>query len=114
MVRLAVLLFFLAWGSAAAAQEASSVRIAQSDGNVAIQKSGAQGWRAARDGDLIQRGDRVAAKARSAALLQWSNGSMVKVYPDSEIALSGVTFDLANRMETTLLELEQGRLFVKA
>lgn len=113
-MKLAAIFFLLAWGTAAVAQEASSVRIAQSDGNVVIQKSGAQGWRAARDGDLIERGDRVTAKARSAALLQWSNGSMVKIYPDSEIALTGVTFDLANRMETTLLELERGRLFVKA
>ncbi len=113
-MKLAVILVLLAWGTAAVAQEASSVRITETDGSVVVRKSGAQAWRAAREGDIVERGDRVAARTRSAALLLWSNGSMVKLYPDSEIALTGVTFDLANRMETTLLELERGRLFVKA
>jgi len=113
-MKLAAVFLLLAWGAAASAQEASSVRLTESDGNVVVRKSGAQGWRAAREGDILERGDRVAAKAKSAALLLWSNGSMVKLYPDSEIALAGVTFDLEKRMETTLLELEKGRLFVKA
>ncbi|OFW27809.1 MAG: hypothetical protein A3H97_18530 [Acidobacteria bacterium RIFCSPLOWO2_02_FULL_65_29] len=113
-MRLAAVLLLLAWGTAVVAQEASSVRLTETDGSVVVRKSGAKAWRAAREGDILERGDRVAAKARSAALLLWSNGSMVKLYPDSEIALTGVTLDLANRMETTLLELERGRLFVKA
>lgn len=109
----AFVLILLTWAGAARADEASSVRIAQSDGNVAIRKSG-QAWRPARDGDLLERGDRVAARDKSAAVLLWSNGSMVKVYPETEIAVVGVTFDLEKRMETTVLDLEKGRLFVKA
>ena len=109
----ALVLVLVAWSTVGWAQEASSVRLTQVDGNVVIHKSG-QHWRAAGEGDLLERGDRVAARAKSAALLLWSNGSMLKVYPDTEIAVEGVSFDLETRMETTLLDLERGRLFIKA
>ena len=104
----------LAWATCVWAQEAAQVRVAQTDGDVGIRKSAAQGWRAASEGDALDRGDRLATAGKSAALLMWSNGSMVKLYPNSEIGLAGVTFDLEKRTETTLVDLERGRLFVKA
>ncbi|MBI4753935.1 MAG: FecR domain-containing protein [Betaproteobacteria bacterium] len=99
----------LAW-----ADEESTVRITQSDGSVEIVKSGAQAGKPAKEGDLLERGDRLVAREKSAALLLWSNGSIVKVYPNTEIALAGVSFDLEKKMEKTLLDLDRGRIFVKA
>lgn len=104
----------LVWGALAWADDASSVRITQSDGTVEIQKGGAQAWKPAKEGDVLERGDRLAARDKSAAVLLWSNGSMVKMYPNSEIGLAGVSFDLERKMEKTLLDVEKGRLFVKA
>lgn len=104
---------FLLWGALAWAEEESSVRVAQADGSVDIVKSGAAA-KPAREGDVLERGDRLIARDKSAALLLWSNGSMVKVYPNTEIALAGVSFDLEKKMEKTILDLAQGRLFVKA
>lgn len=104
---------FLAWSVLALAEEESAVRVSQSDGTVEIVKSGAAA-RPAKEGDVLARGDRLVARDKSAALLMWSNGSMVKVYPNTELVLSGVSFDLEKKMEKTILDLEKGRVFVKA
>ena len=105
---------FLLWAAAGWAQDGPSVRITQSDGSVEIRKSGAQAWKPAKEGDALERGDSVAARDKSAALLLWSNGSMVKVYPNTEITLAGVSLDLEKKMENTILDLQKGRMFVKA
>jgi len=96
------------------ADEESSVRLTQSDGAVEIVKAGAAAGSPAREGAVLERGDRLVTRDKSAALLLWSNGSMVKLYPNTEIVLAGVSFDLEKKMEMTLLDLEKGRLFVKA
>lgn len=110
----AAIVILLLWSTLGWAQEGSGVRITQSDGTVEIRKGDAQAWRPAKEGDVLERGDRLVAKEKSAALLIWSNGSMVKIYPNTEIALGGVTFDLEKKMEKTILDLEKGRIFVKA
>lgn len=105
---------FLLWSILGWAEDASTVRIAQSDGSVDIRKSGAQDWRPVREGDVVERGDRVATRDKSAALLFWSNGSMAKIYPNTEVELAGVGLDLEKKMEKTLLNLDKGRVFIKA
>ncbi|MHB1293110.1 MAG: PKD domain-containing protein [Sulfuricella sp.] len=104
----------LMWGAFAWAEDASSVRITQSDGNVEILKSGLKDWKPAKEGDMLERGDRVVAHDKSAALLTWSNGSMAKLYPNAEIELAGVSFDLEKKLEQTILDLVKGRMFIKA
>jgi len=104
----------LTWGVLAWAQDASTVRVSQSDGNVEILKSGLKDWKPAKEGDLLERGDRAVAHDKSAALLTWSNGSMAKLYPNTEIELSGVSFDLEKKLEQTILDLVKGRVFIKA
>lgn len=105
---------FLMWSALALADEESTVRITQADGSVEIVKSGAKAGRPAKEGDVLERGDRIKAGDKSAALLMWSNGSMVKVYPNTEVTLAGVSFDLEKKMERTLLDLDRGRIFAKA
>lgn len=112
-MKYAVALFFLLWSTLGLADDESSVRITQSDGSVEIAKGGAAA-KPAKEGDVFERGDRLVVRDKSAALLMWSNGSMVKVYPNTEIAMTGVSFDLEKKMENTLLDLEKGRIFVKA
>lgn len=109
-----IALALLMWSLLAWAQDASSVRIAQSDGQVQIRKSGATDWKPAKEGDLLERGDGIAAGDKSAALLLWSNGGMLKLYPNTELVLAGVGFDLEKKMEKTILDLNKGRIFVKA
>lgn len=108
-----VMAVFMLWSAFGWAADESSVRIAQSDGTVEIVRGGAAA-RPAKEGDVLERGDRIKAHDKSAALLMWSNGSMVKLYPNTEIALAGVSFDLEKKMEQTLIDLSRGRLFVKA
>ncbi|MBI4741379.1 MAG: PKD domain-containing protein [Betaproteobacteria bacterium] len=112
-MKYAAMFFFLLWSALGRADEESSVRISQSDGTVEIVK-GSGAAKQVKEGDAIERGDRLLVRDKSAALLMWSNGSMVKVYPNSEIALAGVSFDLEKKMEKTLVDLEKGRIFVKA
>ena len=38
---------------------------------------------ALKEGDVIQRDDKVETKANSVAILTWSNGSMVEIYPET-------------------------------
>ncbi|MDP2371088.1 PKD domain-containing protein [Rhodoferax sp.] len=109
-----VVLVLLVWSVFAWAQDASSVRIAQSDGQVEIRRSGATDWKPAKEGELLERGDRVAAGDKSAAVLMWSNGSMARLYPNTELVLAGVSFDLEKKMEKTILDLNKGRVFIKA
>ena len=92
----------------AGAEDASIVRVTQADGTVT--KNGAP----LREGDLVQRDDTITAKARSSVILTWSNGSVVELYPDTEIVLKGVMFEGDRKLETTLLALEKGRIFAKA
>ncbi len=99
---------------AAWAQEESSIRVTQADGTVEIRKSGAQAWKPVKEGDVFERGDALAARDKSAALLMWSNGSMVRLYPNTEVGLAGVGFDLEKKMEKTVFDLQKGRVFVKA
>lgn len=105
---------FALWSVVVSAEDASTVRISQSDGNVEILKSGLKDWKPAKEGDVLERGDRAVAHDKSAALLTWSNGSMVKLYPNTEIELSGVSFDLEKKLEQTILDLAKGRVFIKA
>lgn len=104
----------LSWSVLTWAQDASTVRLSQSDGSVEIKKSGAKDWKPAREGDVLERGDRLSVRDKSAALLLWSNGSMVKLYPNAEIELAGVSFDLEKKLEQTVLDLVKGRVFLKA
>lgn len=104
----------LAWSAMAWTQDASTVRISQSDGSVELRKSGAKDWKPAKEGDTLERGDRIATRDKSAALLQWSNGSMAKLYPNTEMELAGVSFDLEKKLEQTILDMVKGRVFVKA
>lgn len=104
----------LIWGVLAWAEDASTVRLSQSDGGVEIRRSGAKDWKPAREGDVLERGDRIAARDKSAALLSWTNGSMAKLYPNTELELAGVSFDLEKKLEQTILELARGRVFAKA
>ena len=113
MKRLLVLVFVV-WSAVALADEASIVRIAQSDGSVEVRRSGASEWQPAKEGGVLERGDRLRAGDKPAALLMWSNGSMVKLYPNTEVGLAGVTYDLEKKMENTFFDLNQGRVFVKA
>lgn len=105
---------FALWSLVASAEDASIVRISQSDGSVEIRKSGAKDWKPAREGDVLERGDRIATRDKSAALLLWTNGSMAKLYPNAELELAGVSFDLEKKLEQTILELVKGRVFAKA
>jgi len=104
-----IVFFLLLLGvTAAYAEDASVVRATQVDGTVL--KNGSP----MRDGDIIQRDDKIEAKANSAAVLTWSNGSIVQVYQDTTLILQGVMFEADRKMETTLLKFEKGRIFVKA
>jgi hypothetical protein len=93
---------------AAYAEDASVVRATQVDG--AVLKNGSP----MKDGDTVQRDDKIEAKANSAAILTWSNGSIVQMYQDTTLTLQGVMFEADRKMEITLLKLEKGRVFIKA
>lgn len=112
IMKYGIVAVFLLWSALGWAEDGSSVRIGQSDGTVEIVKGGAA--KPAKEGDVLDRGDRLVVREKSAALLMWSNGSMMKVYPNTEIALAGVSFDLEKKMEKTILDLDRGRVFVKA
>lgn len=113
MSRLLFVILFT-WSAFAWADDASVVRIAQSDGSVEISRSGTSAWQPAKEGGVLERGDRLKTGERSGAVLMWSNGSMLKLYPHSEVALAGVTFDIEKKIEKSFIDLEKGRVFVKA
>jgi len=102
------LFVLLSAGPALAFQDASIVRATRVDGTVL--KNGSP----LKEGDVIGRDDRVEAQAKSAAVLTWSNGSMLELYPDTAVVLQGVVFESDRKMEKSLLILEKGRVFVKA
>lgn len=107
-------LALLMWCVLVRAEDVSVVRISQADGSIEIRKSGAENWQPAKEGDVLERGDRIKAGDKSAAVLMWSNGSMARLYPGSEVGLAGVSFDLEKKMEKSFLDLDKGRVFVKA
>lgn len=90
------------------AQDASVVRATQVDGTAT--KNGVP----LKEGDVIQRDDKVETKANSAAILTWSNGSMVEIYPETSLTLKGISYEGDLKLEKTLLSLEKGRIFAKA
>ena len=92
----------------AAAQEASIIRATRVDGTVTRNN------RPLKEGDVVERDDRIAAAPQSAAVLTWSNGTMVELYPETALVIRGVVYEGERKLEKTLLTLQQGRLFAKA
>jgi PKD domain/FecR protein len=90
------------------AEDASTVRATRVDGTVL------RNGMPLKEGDIIQRDDTIEAKATSAAVLTWSNGTMIEVYPDTWLVLKGVSFEADRKLEKTLFSLVRGRVFVKA
>jgi hypothetical protein len=90
------------------AEDASVVRATRVDGTVT--KNGIP----LKEGDIVQRDEKIETKGNSAAVLTWSNGSIVEIYPETSIILKGVIFESDRNMEKTLLTLEKGRIFAKA
>lgn len=106
-----IILFYLilpGFTMLAFAQEASIVRVTQLNGTVT--KNGAP----LKEGDLIQRGDSISSRAKSSVVLAWSNGSIMEIYPNTSVVLLGVMYEGGNKLEKTLMTLENGRIFVKA
>jgi len=90
------------------AEDASGVRVTRVDGTVS--KNGVP----LREGDTVQRDEKIETKGNSAAVLTWSNGSIVEIYPETSLILRGVIFEGDRKLEKTLLTLEKGRIFAKA
>jgi hypothetical protein len=91
-----------------AAQDASVVRVTRVDGTVT--KDG----RPLKEGDILQRDEKIMTGPTSAAVLTWTNGSIAEVYPETILLLRGIVFEGEKKLEKTLLTLERGRLFMKA
>ena len=89
-------------------REASTVKITHVSGTVT--REGAP----LKEGDLVQRGDRISCQGNSEATLTWSNGSIVKLYPDTILYMQGISFETDTKTEKTFLRLEKGRIFAKA
>jgi len=101
-------LILLTGNAASAFDDASIVRATRVDGAVTL--DGAP----LKEGTVITRDAKVEAPANAAAVLTWSNGSMVELYPGSSLVLRGVIFEADRKLEKSLLALEKGRVFVKA
>jgi len=93
---------------AAYAEDTSVVRATRVDGTVT--KNGIQ----LREGDIIQRDEKIETKANSAVVLTWTNGSIIEIYSETSLIMKGVMFESDRKMEKTLLALEKGRIFAKA
>ncbi|MBI4616805.1 MAG: FecR domain-containing protein [Planctomycetes bacterium] len=83
----------------------------QIDGTVELLRAGSPFPVA--EGAVIQRDDVIRCAAKSAAVLKWSNGSILRLYPESEITLSGVVYDANKKIEKSVIQLAKGRIFAK-
>ena len=92
----------------ATAQDASIIRATRVDGTVT------RNDRPLKEGEVVGRDDRIVAAPNSAAVLTWSNGSMVEMYPETVLVIGGVVYEGEKKLERTLLTLHRGRLFAKA
>ncbi|MEW6533696.1 MAG: PKD domain-containing protein [Thermodesulfobacteriota bacterium] len=105
---IAVFAIVLNCWTSSSGQEPSTVKITQCSGTVT--REGA----VLKEGDLVQRGDRISCQGNSEAILTWSNGSVVKLYPETILYMQGVSFETDTKTEKTFLKLEKGRIFAKA
>ena len=90
------------------ANEPSTVRATRVDGAVTLDGAPLQ------EGMIIARDAKIEAPANAAAVLSWSNGSMIEIYPGAAIVLRGVIYEADRKLEKSLITLEKGRIFVKA
>jgi len=88
--------------------EPSTVKLTQISGKVTKQGS------PLKEGDLIQRGESISCEGNAEATLTWSNGSIVKLYPETVLYMQGISFETDTKTEKTFLRLEKGRIFAKA
>jgi len=94
--------------SSASAQDASVVRATQVNGSV--DRSG----QSLKEGDIVQRGDTIVSQNKSSAIVTWSNGSILEIYPNSTVSFQGVIFEGDKKLEKTFITIGKGRVFVKA
>ena len=110
----ACLALVLAAFDGAAAEDASELRLTRVDGQATVKHYGVEKSSGAEEGAILVRGDVVETADKSFVVVSWSNGSMVRVYPNSRISIDGIVLDLEKKTESSNVVLEKGRIFVKA
>jgi len=107
-IRYMLVLILMLFAVTAVAQDASDVRFTRIDG--AVTRNGGP----VKEGDVIQRDDRIETGVNSAAVLTWTNGSMMEIYPETNLVINGVIYEGDRKLEKSLVTLEKGRIFTKA
>lgn len=113
IVGIYISLWLFLMSSKAVFAASSEVRLSRVDGMVEVRKAGNENGVPATEGMILERGDSLISRDKSAAVLSWSNGSIVKVYPNTTLSLLGVVMEVDKKMEKTFLGLERGRIFAK-
>lgn len=108
----AIIAAFASCAAFAADKKAPDAFIASMEGDVKIILTGDTDAQPAKKGLVLKEGDKIKTGADSEALLQWSSGHKIKVYPLTNISID----QLAKRAgsEKISLNVESGKMFAKA
>ena len=103
-------LMVLAGGAAHAAKV--KAKLTRLKGDVQVKASAAAGWKAARDGDVVDQGAQIKCSAGAEVYVAWGSGHVLKVSPQSTVTLSQLEKSAAG--ETSKISLEKGKVFANA
>lgn len=86
------------------------VTLSTVDGTVEIKKAGRDKWRKGRDGALLKAGSGVRTGGDGSCVLEWGNGNVAKVAPESSIIVDELVVDPTDNTEKTNIALAKGEL----
>lgn len=102
------------WAGAAVSSQATVMEIR---GEARVLKAGTSDWIAAKDGMILKEGDALKTGPQSEVrleLLGAAKTAQLMVRKDSQFTFTTFRHDLERKVDTTLLEVEFGNVFVKA
>ena len=87
-------------------------KISSIQGEVQVEKSGK--WQTAKEGGLLQQGDKIKTGAKSSCILKWSQGNVLKLKAFTTITIDKLEKNPAAGAENSSINMSSGKVMGKA
>ena len=102
-------------GPAVAATTIKGMAVIESmSGEVQVQKGGKGDWVAAKQGGLLQAGDKIKTGAKSTTVIKWGKDNVMKLTPFSSVTIDRLDKNPAAGAENSSVDMWSGKVYARA